>query len=618
MSCFSDDIKMSNMTNVFLENAKRMSRSEFINYINNATREKFNLCMTFLSLEDKMLLSSKYVNLIKKCIKEDDEETINALINNGLNVFGYIVSTDGTELNKAGYFYNELKKVKTKNDEYKKYEDLFINSFKKHIDEIPIYIIANLLESKNKDKNPDIDLPANKEFLDIEKIKTNALLFKAFHKHRNVEEIGYLLKERKKNNFVFSLEKELIYANIFNYIETKVLSGSIKDSILKIVDSIDEFNDEILSPNCHKVCFTFDFYVEKIFLNPEINNEIKIDITKNKEIEPLSELMMKATQDKNIQLFNNLKNFGFKPTIKEMASLVFKNHKGEPFDVSDIFFSNQKEQNDNRYKILTYFLTDIIRNEDALRKDKFSCDIFFENINFGEFTQEQYAQLFNLIFKESTKDNIRTEFYDKRIRSFFNNLVKVIPKEIMFEMIKGDEFLINFLYFATTAQEIKKSFIEELYKENKEVVSVYNKIIINLFHNFSYYREGDMILKAQNALNFFNYQLYNDSLYHNNYKNDADFLFNNIEVFVNILNKNNSTKALRVDLDSDENFIKYIVNYSTETSNFLLKYVKSLNDNEMVAKIEKEIVKKNINLGKFIIDENINIEDVSNKKQKRL
>jgi len=618
MSCFSDDIKMSNMTNVFLENAKRMSRSEFINYINNATREKFNLCMTFLSLEDKMLLSSKYVNLIKKCIKEDDEETINALINNGLNVFGYIVSTDGTELNKAGYFYNELKKVKTKNDEYKKYEDLFINSFKKHIDEIPIYIIANLLESKNKDKNPDIDLPANKEFLDIEKIKTNALLFKAFHKHRNVEEIGYLLKERKKNNFVFSLEKELIYANIFNYIETKVLSGSIKDSILKIVDSIDEFNDEILSPNCHKVCFTFDFYVEKIFLNPEINNEIKIDITKNKEIEPLSELMMKATQDKNIQLFNNLKNFGFKPTIKEMASLVFKNHKGEPFDVSDIFFSNQKEQNDNRYKILTYFLTDIIRNEDALRKDKFSCDIFFENINFGEFTQEQYAQLFNLIFKESTKDNIRTEFYDKRIRSFFNNLVKVIPKEIMFEMIKGDEFLINFLYFATTAQEIKKSFIEELYKENKEVVSVYNKIIINLFHNFSYYREGDMILKAQNALNFFNYQLYNDSLYHNNYKNDADFLFNNIEVFVNILNKNNSTKALRVDLDSDENFIKYIVNYSTETSNFLLKYVKSLNDNEMVAKIEKEIIKKNINLGKFIIDENINIEDVSNKKQKRL
>jgi len=618
MSCFSDDIKMSNMTNVFLENAKRMSRSEFINYINNATREKFNLCMTFLSLEDKMLLSSKYVNLIKKCIKEDDEETINALINNGLNVFGYIVSTDGTELNKAGYFYNELKKVKTKNDEYKKYEDLFINSFKKHIDEIPIYIIANLLESKNKDKNPDIDLPANKEFLDIEKIKTNALLFKAFHKHRNVEEIGYLLKERKKNNFAFSLEKELIYANIFNYIETKVLSGSIKDSILKIVDSIDEFNDEILSPNCHKVCFTFDFYVEKIFLNPEINNEIKIDITKNKEIEPLSELMMKATQDKNIQLFNNLKNFGFKPTIKEMASLVFKNHKGEPFDVSDIFFSNQKEQNDNRYKILTYFLTDIIRNEDALRKDKFSCDIFFENINFGEFTQEQYAQLFNLIFKESTKDNIRTEFYDKRMRSFFNNLVKVIPKEIMFEMIKGDEFLINFLYFATTAQEIKKSFIEELYKENKEVVSVYNKIIINLFHNFSYYREGDMILKAQNALNFFNYQLYNDSLYHNNYKNDADFLFNNIEVFVNILNKNNSTKALRVDLDSDENFIKYIVNYSTETSNFLLKYVKSLNDNEMVAKIEKEIVKKNINLGKFIIDENINIEDVSNKKQKRL
>lgn len=618
MSCFSDDIKMSNMTNVFLENAKRMSRSEFINYINNATREKFNLCMTFLSLEDKMLLSSKYVNLIKKFIKEDDEETINALINNGLNVFGYIVSTDGTELNKAGYFYNELKKVKTKNDEYKKYEDLFINSFKKHIDEIPIYIIANLLESKNKDKNPDIDLPANKEFLDIEKIKTNALLFKAFHKHRNVEEIGYLLKERKKNNFVFSLEKELIYANIFNYIETKVLSGSIKDSILKIVDSIDEFNDEILSPNCHKVCFTFDFYVEKIFLNPEINNEIKIDITKNKEIEPLSELMMKATQDKNIQLFNNLKNFGFKPTIKEMASLVFKNHKGEPFDVSDIFFSNQKEQNDNRYKILTYFLTDIIRNEDALRKDKFSCDIFFENINFGEFTQEQYAQLFNLIFKESTKDNIRTEFYDKRMRSFFNNLVKVIPKEIMFEMIKGDEFLINFLYFATTAQEIKKSFIEELYKENKEVVSVYNKIIINLFHNFSYYREGDMILKAQNALNFFNYQLYNDSLYHNNYKNDADFLFNNIEVFVNILNKNNSTKALRVDLDSDENFIKYIVNYSTETSNFLLKYVKSLNDNEMVAKIEKEIVKKNINLGKFIIDENINIEDVSNKKQKRL
>lgn len=618
MSCFSDDIKMSNMTNVFLENAKRMSRSEFINYINNATREKFNLCMTFLSLEDKMLLSSKYVNLIKKFIKEDDEETINALINNGLNVFGYIVSTDGTELNKAGYFYNELKKVKTKNDEYKKYEDLFINSFKKHIDEIPIYIIANLLESKNKDKNPDIDLPANKEFLDIEKIKTNALLFKAFHKHRNVEEIGYLLKERKKNNFVFSLEKELIYANIFNYIETKVLSGSIKDSILKIVDSIDEFNDEILSPNCHKVCFTFDFYVEKIFLNPEINNEIKIDITKNKEIEPLSELMMKATQDKNIQLFNNLKNFGFKPTIKEMASLVFKNHKGEPFDVSDIFFSNQKEQNDNRYKILTYFLTDIIRNEDALRKDKFSCDIFFENINFGEFTQEQYAQLFNLIFKESTKDNIRTEFYDKRMRSFFNNLVKVIPKEIMFEMIKGDEFLINFLYFATTAQEIKKSFIEELYKENKEVVSVYNKIIINLFHNFSYYREGDMILKAQNALNFFNYQLYNDSLYHNNYKNDADFLFNNIEVFVNILNKNNSTKALRVDLDSDENFIKYIVNYSTETSNFLLKYVKSLNDNEMVAKIEKEIIKKNINLGKFIIDENINIEDVSNKKQKRL
>lgn len=618
MSCFSDDIKMSNMTNVFLENAKRMSRSEFINYINNATREKFNLCMTFLSLEDKMLLSSKYVNLIKKCIKEDDEETINALINNGLNVFGYIVSTDGTELNKAGYFYNELKKVKTKNDEYKKYEDLFINSFKKHIDEIPIYIIANLLESKNKDKNPDIDLPANKEFLDIEKIKTNALLFKAFHKHRNVEEIGYLLKEKKKNNFVFSLEKELIYANIFNYIETKVLSGSIKDSILKIVDSIDEFNDEILSPNCHKVCFTFDFYVEKIFLNPEINNEIKIDITKNKEIEPLSELMMKATQDKNIQLFNNLKNFGFKPTIKEMASLVFKNHKGEPFDVSDIFFSNQKEQNDNRYKILTYFLTDIIRNEDALRKDKFSCDIFFENINFGEFTQEQYAQLFNLIFKESTKDNIRTDFYDKRIRSFFNNLVKVIPKEIMFEMIKGDEFLINFLYFATTAQEIKKSFIEELYKENKEVVSVYNKIIINLFHNFSYYREGDMILKAQNALNFFNYQLYNDSLYHNNYKNDADFLFNNIEVFVNILNKNNSTKALRVDLDSDENFIKYIVNYSTETSNFLLKYVKSLNDNEMVAKIEKEIIKKNINLGKFIIDENINIEDVSNKKQKRL
>lgn len=607
MSCFSDDIKMSNMTNVFLENAKRMSRQEFINYINNATREKFNLCMTFLSLEDKMLLSSKYVNLIKKCIKEDDEETINALINNGLNVFGYIVSTDGTELNKAGYFYNELKKVKTKNDEYKKYEDLFINSFKKHIDEIPIYIIANLLESKNKDKNPDIDLPANKEFLDIEKIKTNALLFKAFHKHRNVEEIGYLLKERKKNNFVFSLEKELIYANIFNYIETKVLSGSIKDSILKIVDSMDEFNDEILSPNCHKVCFTFDFYVEKIFLNPEINNEIKIDITKNKEIEPLSELMMKATQDKNIQLFNNLKNFGFKPTIKEMASLVFKNHKGEPFDVSDIFFSNQKEQNDNRYKILTYFLTDIIRNEDALRKDKFSCDIFFENINFGEFTQEQYAQLFNLIFKESTKDNIRTEFYDKRMRSFFNNLVKVIPKEIMFEMIKGDEFLINFLHFTTTAQEIKKSFIEELYKKNKEVVSLYNKIIINSFHNFSYYTNDDLMLKAQNVLNFFNYQLYNDSLYKNNYKNEPDFLFNNIEVFVNILNKNNSIKALRLDLDSDENFIKYIVNYSSETSDFLLKYVKSLNDNEMMTKIEKEIVRKNIN-----------IEDVSNKKQKRL
>lgn len=607
MSNFSDDIKMSNITNVFLENAKKMSRSEFINYINNATREKFNLCMTFLSLEDKMLLSSKYVNLIKKCIKEDDEETINALINNGLNVFGYIVSTDGTELNKAGYFYNELKKVKTKNDEYKKYEDLFINSFKKHIDEIPIYIIANLLESKNKDKNPDIDLPANKEFLDIEKIKTNALLFKAFHKHRNVEEIGYLLKERKKNNFVFSLEKELIYANIFNYIETKVLSGSIKDSILKIVDSMDEFNDEILSPNCHKVCFTFDFYVEKIFLNPEINNEIKIDITKNKETEPLSELMIKAAQDKNIQLFNNLKNFGFKPTIKEMASLVFKNHKGEPFDVSDIFFSNQKEQNDNRYKILTYFLTDIIRNEDALRKDKFSCDIFFENINFGEFTQEQYAQLFNLIFKESTKDNIRTEFYDKRMRSFFNNLVKVIPKEIMFEMIKGDEFLINFLYFTTTAQEIKKSFIEELYKKNKEVVSLYNKIIINSFHNFSYYTNDDLILKAQNVLNFFNYQLYNDSLYKNNYKNEPDFLFNNIEVFVNILNKNNSIKALRLDLDSDENFIKYIVNYSSETSDFLLKYVKSLNDNEMITKIEKEIVRKNIN-----------IEDVSHKKQKRL
>lgn len=607
MSNFSDDIKMSNITNVFLENAKKMSRSEFINYINNATREKFNLCMTFLSLEDKMLLSSKYVNLIKKCIKEDDEETINALINNGLNVFGYIVSTDGTELNKAGYFYNELKKVKTKNDEYKKYEDLFINSLKKHIDEIPIYIIANLLESKNKDKNPDIDLPANKEFLDIEKIKTNALLFKAFHKHRNVEEIGYLLKERKKNNFVFSLEKELIYANIFNYIETKVLSGSIKDSILKIVDSMDEFNDEILSPNCHKVCFTFDFYVEKIFLNPEINNEIKIDITKNKETEPLSELMIKAAQDKNIQLFNNLKNFGFKPTIKEMASLVFKNHKGEPFDVSDIFFSNQKEQNDNRYKILTYFLTDIIRNEDALRKDKFSCDIFFENINFGEFTQEQYAQLFNLIFKESTKDNIRTEFYDKRMRSFFNNLVKVIPKEIMFEMIKGDEFLINFLYFTTTAQEIKKSFIEELYKKNKEVVSLYNKIIINSFHNFSYYTNDDLILKAQNVLNFFNYQLYNDSLYKNNYKNEPDFLFNNIEVFVNILNKNNSIKALRLDLDSDENFIKYIVNYSSETSDFLLKYVKSLNDNEMITKIEKEIVRKNIN-----------IEDVSHKKQKRL
>lgn len=607
MSNFSDDIKMSNITNVFLENAKKMSRSEFINYINNATRKKFNLCMTFLSLEDKMLLSSKYVNLIKKCIKEDDEETINALINNGLNVFGYIVSTDGTELNKAGYFYNELKKVKTKNDEYKKYEDLFINSLKKHIDEIPIYIIANLLESKNKDKNPDIDLPANKEFLDIEKIKTNALLFKAFHKHRNVEEIGYLLKERKKNNFVFSLEKELIYANIFNYIETKVLSGSIKDSILKIVDSMDEFNDEILSPNCHKVCFTFDFYVEKIFLNPEINNEIKIDITKNKETEPLSELMIKAAQDKNIQLFNNLKNFGFKPTIKEMASLVFKNHKGEPFDVSDIFFSNQKEQNDNRYKILTYFLTDIIRNEDALRKDKFSCDIFFENINFGEFTQEQYAQLFNLIFKESTKDNIRTEFYDKRMRSFFNNLVKVIPKEIMFEMIKGDDFLINFLYFTTTAQEIKKSFIEELYKKNKEVVSLYNKIIINSFHNFSYYTNDDLILKAQNVLNFFNYQLYNDSLYKNNYKNEPDFLFNNIEVFVNILNKNNSIKALRLDLDSDENFIKYIVNYSSETSDFLLKYVKSLNDNEMITKIEKEIVRKNIN-----------IEDVSHKKQKRL
>lgn len=607
MSNFFDDVKMSSMTNVFLENAKIMPRSEFINYINNATREKFNLCMTFLSLEDKLLLSIKYVNLIKKFIKENDEETINALIDNGLNVFGYIVSTDGSELNKAGYFYNELKKVKTENDEYKKYEDFFINSLKKHIDEIPIYIIADLLESKNKDKNPDIDLPANKKFLEIEKIKTNALLFKAFHKHRNVEEIGYLLKERKKNNLVFSLEKELIYANIFNYIETKILSGSIKDFILKIVDSMDEFNDEILSPNCQKICFTFDFYVEKVFLNPEINNEIKIDITKNKETEPLSELMIKSAQDKNVKLFNNLKKFGFKPTIKEMASLVFQNNKGEPFDVSNIFFSSQKEQNDNRYKMLIYFLNDIIRNEDALRKDKLSCDVFFEHINFGEFTREQYAQLFNLIFKESKKDNIHTEFYDKRIRSFFNNLIKVIPKEIMFDMLKDDEFLINFLYFAATSQEIKKSFIEELYKENKESVSVYNKIIMNMFHNFSYYRDNNIMLKAQNVLNFFNYQLYNDSLYQNNYKNEPDFLLNNIEVFVNILNKNNSTEALRLDLGSAENFIKYIVNYSPETSDFLFKYVKSLNNNEMRAKIEKEIVRKNIS-----------IEDVSKKKQKRL
>lgn len=610
MSDFSGDIKMVNInraTNIFLENAKKMSHKEFVNYINQATSEQFNLCMTFSSSEDKLSLSGKYVNLINKLIKEADKETLNALINNGLNVFDSLKTIEGTELSKAGYFYNELKKVKTKNDEYKRYEDFFISSLEKHINSIPAYIIANLLDSKDRSQNPDIDLPANKKFLDIKEIKNNALLFKAFHKHRDIEEISCLLKERKKNQLVFSLEKELIYANIFDYFPSKVLSGNIKDSILKVVDSMSEFNNEVLSPNCHKISFPFDFYVEKVFLNPEINNEITIDITKNKEKEPLLALMIKATQDKNVELFNNLKKFGFTPTLKEMSTLVFKNNSGEPFDVSNIFFSPQKEQNDNRYKMLTYFLTDIIRNEDALKKDKFSCDVFFENINFAGFTQEQYTQLFNLVFKESAKDNIRTEFHDKRIRSFFNNLIKVIPKEIMFEMIKDDEFLINFLYFATTAQEIKKSFIEELYSENKEVISMYNKIIINSFHNFSYHSNNDMMLKAQNVLNFFNYQLYNDSLYNNNYKNDPDSLFNNIEIFLNILNKNNSTKALREDLDIDEDFIKYVVNYSPEASNFLLKYARSLNNNEMVTKVEKEIVKNNINL-----------EDVSIKKQKRL
>lgn len=588
MNNYKSDIKLKNInnrTNDFLKKMKKYSDSEIINYINKATSDNFNLLMTFTNNEESFFLKEKYVQLMIRLIKEKKNGIIDAFIKNGLNPYESFMDDKNERLDKSGFYYRYIKTIKIKNQDYSIFEEFLIKCIKENIKQENIDSLANLLDENSKKDNPEINIKTKKEFLEIPLIKENALYHKSFITHRNIEEIGFLLRKQKENKILFTQHKEIFYSNIYSYLSSHVFfyNTDMKKELLKIVNSIEEFNNEILSPNCHNINTYYDFYFS-LLKEKSLLNEIKIDVNKNNIKSPLYSLLLNISKNENLnELYQQLNIAGFKPSNEEIKKILFFNDKYS-FDMTNVFFANE-EKDSIKYNVLD----DLIKVDFKLDEDRsiipfeyVDFNYIFEKINYN-FTENQYIEILKNLIAAVEENKNKSHLLKMQYDSLLKNIIIKIPEKILLNIISENAIGLKLLNSMIDKVKISKEFINELFNISNDYNQKYSNIIILSKSDLILYSSND--IKLENVSNFFNFELYKNKTFEN-----ADNMFNKMELFVKIISKEN---YIKLEDQVKKEFINYVISSSLNMDKIFLELCNTYKP-ELSSQVEKIIVQKEI------------------------